>query len=121
VIGSPTIIYKDNVACVAQMKTRYIKTNYTKHISLKLFFPHQLQESGEISILQIKSCNNLTNLFTKSLPLIMFDKCVKALVYADLRFTRFRWENLSEWNLVIRHYNVLFFFEFFVKFLIKGF
>jgi hypothetical protein len=79
VIGSPTIIYKDNVACVAQMKTRYIKTNYTKHISPKLFFPHQLQESGEISILQIKSHNNLTNLFTKSLPLIMFDKCVKGI------------------------------------------
>jgi hypothetical protein len=30
-IGSPTIIYEDNAACVAQMQTEYIKTNYTNH------------------------------------------------------------------------------------------
>jgi hypothetical protein len=59
------------------MQTGYVKTNYTKHISLKLFYPHQLQESREICILQIKSCDNYANLFTKSLPLAIFDKCVK--------------------------------------------
>jgi hypothetical protein len=37
VIKSLTIIYEDNAACVAQMQIGYIKTNYTKHISLKLF------------------------------------------------------------------------------------
>jgi hypothetical protein len=36
-LKSPTIIYEDNAACVAQMQIRYIKTNYTKHISPKLF------------------------------------------------------------------------------------
>jgi hypothetical protein len=76
-IESSIIIYEDNAACVAQMQMRYIKTNYTKHISPKLFYPHELQECGEISILQIKSCNNLTDLFTKSLPLATFDKCFK--------------------------------------------
>jgi hypothetical protein len=76
-LESPTIIYEDNVACVAQMQTRYIKTNYTKYISPKLFYPYELQEHREISILQIKSCDNLTNLFTKLLPLAIFDKCVK--------------------------------------------
>jgi hypothetical protein len=50
-IESPKIIYEDNIACVAQMQMRYIKTNYTKHISLKLCYPHELQEGGEISIL----------------------------------------------------------------------
>jgi hypothetical protein len=59
------------------MQTGYVKTNYMKHISSKLFYPHQLQESREISILQIKSCDNYANLFTKSLPLAIFDKCVK--------------------------------------------
>jgi hypothetical protein len=78
-IESPTIIYEDNAACVTQIQTRYIKTNYTKHISPKLFYPHELQEGGEISILQIKSCNNLADLFTKSLPLATFDKCVKGI------------------------------------------
>jgi hypothetical protein len=62
---SPTIINKDNIACVAQIQMWYIKTNYTKHISLKLFYPHELQEDGEINILQIKLYDNLTNLFMK--------------------------------------------------------
>jgi hypothetical protein len=57
----------------------YIKTNYIKHISLKLFYPHELQEVGEISIFQIKSCNNLADLFIKSLPLAIFDKHVKSI------------------------------------------
>jgi hypothetical protein len=36
---SPTIIYEDNVACVVQMETSYVKTNLKKHMSLKLFSP----------------------------------------------------------------------------------
>jgi hypothetical protein len=51
-IESPTIIYEDNAACVAQMQQGYIKSNVTKHISPKLFCPHQLQQSGEIKIMQ---------------------------------------------------------------------
>jgi hypothetical protein len=50
-IESPMIIYEDNATYVAQVQTGYIKTNYTKHISPKLFCPHELQEGGEISIL----------------------------------------------------------------------
>jgi hypothetical protein len=61
------------------METGYIKTNWTKYISPKLFYPHELQKGGDISILQIKSCDNLANLFTKYLPLATFDKCVKRI------------------------------------------
>ena len=75
-IESPTIIYEDNSACVTQMQTGYIKSNITKHIAPKLFYPHELQESGEINILQIKSCDNLADLFTKSLPTSIFQKFV---------------------------------------------
>jgi hypothetical protein len=75
-IGSPAIIYEDNDACVAQMQPGYVKSIVTKHITPKLFYPHQLQQSGEISILQIKLCNNLVDLFTKSLPYTKFSKCV---------------------------------------------
>jgi hypothetical protein len=59
------------------MKIGYIKTNYMKHISLKLFHPHKLHQNGEISMLQIKSCDDHVDLFTKSLHLPIFDKCVK--------------------------------------------
>ena len=43
-MDTPTIIYEDNAACVAQMQTGYIKNNLTKHISPKFFYPHELQK-----------------------------------------------------------------------------
>jgi hypothetical protein len=78
-VESPTIIYEDNVACVAHLQTCYIKINYTKHISPKLFYPHELQGNGEISILQIKFCDNHAYLFTNSLHLAIFSKCLKGI------------------------------------------
>jgi len=51
-VESPTIIYEDNAACITQMQKCYIKSNITKHIAPKLFYPHELQQSGEINILQ---------------------------------------------------------------------
>jgi hypothetical protein len=65
-LNSPTIIYKDNSACVVQMDTGYIKSNINKHISSKLFYPQELQENGDINILQTKSCDNLADLFIVS-------------------------------------------------------
>ena len=35
VADTPTIIYEDNVACVAQMCLGYVKSNITKHIAPK--------------------------------------------------------------------------------------
>jgi hypothetical protein len=71
---SPTIIYEDNAACVVQMETSYVKSNINKHMTPKLFFPHDLQKNGDTNILQIKSCDNLDDLFTKSLPYSSFHK-----------------------------------------------
>ena len=75
-ITKPTIIYEDNSASIAQMNAGYIKSNITKHITPKLFYPHELQKNGEIEILQTKSCDNLADLFTKSLPTSLFQKYV---------------------------------------------
>jgi hypothetical protein len=44
-----------------------------------------------MSILQLKSCDNLADLFTNSLPFAIFDKCVKRPWYEETyRFARFR-------------------------------
>ena len=66
-------------------KKNYIKSNITKHIAPKLFYPHELQQSGEINILQTKSCDNLADLFTKSLPTSLFEKWVKGIGMRRLR------------------------------------
>jgi hypothetical protein len=84
-INSPSIIYEDNAACVIQIETGYIKSNITKHIAPKLFYPHELQKNGEINILQTKSCDNLGDLFTKSLPYSTFLKHVKGIGMRRLR------------------------------------
>jgi hypothetical protein len=67
------------------MQTGYIKSNITKHIAPKLFYPHELQQSGEINILPTKSYDNLLDIFTKSLPTSSFERCVKGIVMRLLR------------------------------------
>jgi hypothetical protein len=83
--NTPTIIYEDNAACVAQMETSYIKSNMTKHICPKYFYPHELRNEGEIKILQVKSCDNLVVLFTKSLHVVTFRRCVRGIGMRHLR------------------------------------
>ena len=76
VTNSPTIIYEDNVGCVAQVRGGYIKGDRTKHNSSKIFYTHEVQESRQIDVKQIQSINNLADLFIKSLPTSTFDKLV---------------------------------------------
>ena len=54
----------------------YIKGDKTKHISPKFFYTHELQESQQIDFKQIRSADNLVDLFTKSLSTSIFEKLV---------------------------------------------
>ncbi|KAL0428635.1 UNVERIFIED_CONTAM: Retrovirus-related Pol polyprotein from transposon TNT 1-94, partial [Sesamum latifolium] len=65
---SPTVIYEDNAACIAQIKDGYIKGDRTKHISPKFFSTHELQVEGKVDVTQIPSSQNLADLFMKALP-----------------------------------------------------
>ena len=66
---------EDNAACIAQVKGGYIKGDRTKHILTKFFYTHELQNSGEINVQQIRSSDNLA-VFTKALPTTTFKKLV---------------------------------------------
>ena len=70
----PTTIYEDNVVCIEQIKEGYIKGDRIKHISPKFFFTHEVQKSNEIEVKQIRSNDNVANLFTKALPSSTFKK-----------------------------------------------
>ena len=74
--GDSTILFEDNAACIAQITGGYIKGDRTKHISPKFFYTHELQKSGEIDVQQIRSNDNLTDLFTKSLRTLTFKKLI---------------------------------------------
>ena len=78
--NSLTIIYKDNAACVGQVRGGYIKGDKTKYILPKFFYYHELQENRQVNVKQIRSTNNLANLFTKSLPTSTFEKLVYGMV-----------------------------------------
>ena len=65
---------KENTICIAQIKGGYIKVDRTKHISSKIFYTHDLEENEDITVQQICPKDNLTDLFTKSLPTATFEK-----------------------------------------------
>lgn len=48
----------------------------TNHISPKFFYSYELQNEGEVKILQVKYSNTLADLCIKSLPTITFRKYV---------------------------------------------
>ncbi|KAL0315284.1 UNVERIFIED_CONTAM: hypothetical protein Scaly_2870500 [Sesamum calycinum] len=72
----PTILYEDNPACIVQLKEGYIKGDRTKHITPKFFFTHDLQKNGDIDVQQVRSSENLEDLFTTALPTAIFKKLV---------------------------------------------
>ena len=82
---TPTIIYEDNAACVAQVQMGYVKSYLTKHINPKFFYAHELQKMDEIEVLHTKSCENLADLFTKSLPASSFERCIRGIGMMRLR------------------------------------
>jgi hypothetical protein len=65
--------------CITQIIGGYIKGDRTKHISPKLFYTHELQKSGDIDVKQIRSSENLADIFTKSLPTTTFKKIVHSI------------------------------------------
>ena len=74
--NSSITLFEDNAACIAYIKEGYIKGARTKHISPKFFYTHELQKSGEIDIQQVRSSDNLADLFMKSLLTSTFKKLI---------------------------------------------
>ena len=84
-VQTPTIIYEDNAACITPVQSGYVKSNLTKHINPKFFYAHELQKMNHVRILHTKSCDNLADFFTKSLPASSFERCVRGIGMMRLR------------------------------------
>ena len=61
------------------MKQGFIKGDNTKHISPKFFYNQQQQTLLKIQVNQVRSEENMADLFTKSLPKSTFEKHVKSI------------------------------------------
>ena len=68
-----------------QVKGGYIKGYRPKHISPKFFYTHELQKDGEIDVQQIRSNDNLADLFTKALQSTTFKKLVRQIGMGQLK------------------------------------
>ncbi|KAM1850347.1 hypothetical protein ACFX13_014546 [Malus domestica] len=68
IVDLPTMVIEDSETCIKQLRKGYINGDNTKHIAPKFFCSHQQQQHQNIEVKQIRSQNNLADLFTKSLP-----------------------------------------------------
>ena len=74
---SPTILYEDNAACIAQLREGYIKSDRTKHIPPRFFsYTQELIKDNHMDIKHIQSSKNSADIFTKALPTAIFRKHV---------------------------------------------
>ena len=75
--ASQITLFEDNVVALHRSKEVISKEIRIKHISRKFFYTHEVQKSGEINVQQIRSNDNIADLFTKSLP----TSTLKKLIY----------------------------------------
>ena len=67
--NKPTIIFEDNVACVAQVETGFIKTDRVKHICPQIFgFTQDHIQSGQIEVKKVDSTHNIVDMMAKVFP-----------------------------------------------------
>jgi hypothetical protein len=64
--------------CYTSQPTSYCCNNFLLHIFCSYYNDYTSKQKGQnpVVILQAKSCDNLADLFTKSLPYSTFSKCV---------------------------------------------
>jgi hypothetical protein len=76
--NKPTLIFEDNVACVAQVGVRFIKTDWVKHICPQLIgFTQDLIQSGQIEVKKVDSSHNLVDMMTKALSAYTYRRLVQ--------------------------------------------
>jgi hypothetical protein len=63
-----------------------LSNKYIKNKTIKIWgATHELQKSGEIDVKQIRSSDNLSDLFTKALPTATFKKLVNNIGMRQLK------------------------------------
>ncbi|CAI7832616.1 unnamed protein product, partial [Closterium sp. NIES-53] len=64
---SPPVLYVDNKAMLALCREHRLE-HRTKHIGLRYFLAHELQQRGQLHLAYVASQANTADIFTKALP-----------------------------------------------------
>nr|GEU79830.1 NBS-containing resistance-like protein [Tanacetum cinerariifolium] len=70
---SVTIVYYDNVSAV-YLSSNPVQHKRTKHIKIDIHFVRDLVATGQVCILHVPSRFQYADIFTKGLPLALFDE-----------------------------------------------
>jgi len=65
-------IFVDNQTAIA-IANNPVCHRKTKHFNIKLYFLKEMQQSGEVNLVYCKSENQLSDMFTKPLPVGKFE------------------------------------------------
>ena len=75
----PTVIHKDNSACVSQVAAGFIKADRIKHVDPQIFsFTQDLIQSRKLQVNKIDSANNIADMLTKALSAYTHKRLVHA-------------------------------------------
>ena len=72
--GKPTPIFEDNTACIKFAESLQIK-NRTKHLEIKYFYIKQIMNWGQITIVHIKTSDQMADELTKALAYADHERC----------------------------------------------
>lgn len=71
-ISKATLIYCDNVSAI-YLSSNPVQHQRTKHIEMDIHFVREKVQRGEVRVLHVPSRYQLADIFTKSLPRVLFD------------------------------------------------
>ena len=75
----PTVIHKDNSACISQVAAGFIKADRIKHVDPQIFsYTQDLIQNGQLHVNKIESANNIVDMLTKALLAYTHKKLVYA-------------------------------------------
>ena len=71
-IQKATLVYCDNVSAI-YLAGNPVQHQRTKHIEMDIHFVHEKVARGQVRVLHVPSCYQIADIFTKGLPLVLFE------------------------------------------------
>ncbi|GJY49171.1 ribonuclease H-like domain-containing protein [Tanacetum coccineum] len=72
-LSTATLVYCDNVSAV-YMSANPVQHQRTKHIEIDIYFVRDMATTGEVRVLHVPSRYQCADIFTKGLPLALFEE-----------------------------------------------
>jgi hypothetical protein len=81
-VRKATLVYCDNVSAI-YLSGNPVQHQRTKHIEMDIHFVREKVARGEVRVRHVPSCYQIADIFTKGLPLILFEDLCNSLSVRD--------------------------------------